>query len=680
MRINIKNACKHYDTFDLKDVNISFPDKGLFKLDGKSGSGKTTILRLITGEVKPDKGEVAFDKEVNFSSFISYLPSDNLLDKSTSLMKSKSIIVNMDIPFDNDMFLQLIKAFDFNNKKDKHIKDLSEGNIKIANIIICLSKISSCLLIDEPFSSLDRTAKSILKGLLIDLSKSKCVIFTDHSNSIGKEECDMFYSMADKKAVYNKKAESESTVGSIKESKPAGPTEKSALTRFAMIFHDFTSSISICIFMILFLVISTCCLSFSSLISVKNTKYINDVCASTDPYPYISLVSLCDQAKEKDDTMQILYTFPYYYQSTELNRRALLISHPRVDKGTIEVYDPSEEAKSYVYLFHDKAIVPSKVTDNIFNSNLAYELDLIKDNCDLIFYVSNEDFDSYVSYGFFNNVYDISDETNPVKLAGNMFFEVEQTKDDFNTEISSFKIVIVQDQTNYIGISGQKADYQVNLSFSSFMTTVDKSDDSSKTLFLSLDEFEKMVLAQSKSYQVPSYEILISKNAYQQIKSDSSLQLKSPIGTGMDKAKNTITIFHYSFLGGGILFMVGFVLFFLLIFKKKSNSKLKLKYLGVEAKDASLISQGKYIVTGAFSFLISMIVNFFGPTIFNPILTNMAFGGNFESVILENTLLSKINLPISYTYLNVITFLIVIGVSLITEAFMFLLTRKDKKI
>lgn len=80
--LELKDICKTYkskkgaQTQALKDVSLSFPDKGLVFVLGKSGCGKSTLLNVIGGLDKPDSGEISImgrsSKDFSGTDFDSY--------------------------------------------------------------------------------------------------------------------------------------------------------------------------------------------------------------------------------------------------------------------------------------------------------------------------------------------------------------------------------------------------------------------------------------------------------------------------------------------------------------------------------------------------------------------------------------------------------------------------------
>ena len=91
--LEIKNISFGYDKSKLliKDLNLTFKKGQIILIKGKSGSGKTTILNLLTGLLDPDEGSIRIDKldikynKKNYQGLISYIPQEISLMDDTLL-------------------------------------------------------------------------------------------------------------------------------------------------------------------------------------------------------------------------------------------------------------------------------------------------------------------------------------------------------------------------------------------------------------------------------------------------------------------------------------------------------------------------------------------------------------------------------------------------------------------
>ena len=166
--IELRNINKKYSdgTEILNNVNLTLPDKGLVFLKGRSGSGKTSLLNLLSGLSKPSSGDQTdMDKLEKF--FLNV--EDNIFFDNFKRKKDS-----------ND----IIKKLGIDGILKNSILSISGGEAKRVQLAKCLCKESNVILCDEPLNSLDRTSSIHVMDLLKDISKSKLVIITGHNVQI----------------------------------------------------------------------------------------------------------------------------------------------------------------------------------------------------------------------------------------------------------------------------------------------------------------------------------------------------------------------------------------------------------------------------------------------------------------------------------------------------------------
>lgn len=157
-------------------------------LIGENGSGKTTILKLLAGLLRPTKGTVLIDsKQVNRSVseklayltdmdyFYPYFTIEELIDFYHSQFKD----------FDKNRALDIVAFMKLNIKqKTKH---LSKGNLSRVKIAVTLSRKASYVVLDEPFSGLDpMVRKSIINSIInfIDLQQQTLIVTTHEVSEV----------------------------------------------------------------------------------------------------------------------------------------------------------------------------------------------------------------------------------------------------------------------------------------------------------------------------------------------------------------------------------------------------------------------------------------------------------------------------------------------------------------
>lgn len=168
-----------FDNFSLEAESGS-----ILGLLGKNGSGKTTLLKLISGLLKPVKGNLMidgftpFDRHPDFLSEVFMVPED--FDLPPVTVKNYCSATSPLYPsFDNELLKQLMDEFEL--KESDQLNKLSHGTKKKFIIAFALSTKSKILLLDEPTNGLDIPSKSIFRKVLVSsVSDDQLVIISTH--------------------------------------------------------------------------------------------------------------------------------------------------------------------------------------------------------------------------------------------------------------------------------------------------------------------------------------------------------------------------------------------------------------------------------------------------------------------------------------------------------------------
>jgi ABC-2 type transport system ATP-binding protein len=187
--IELKNVSKKYGKdFSLKNVSISFEPGKIYGLLGPNGSGKSTTLKMITGLVYPNGGEIYVDGEKverKISRKVAYLTELDMFYEPFTVQNMIEFYSSQFSDFDGEKADILVK--DLNLDRTKKIKQLSKGNRGRLKLVLALSRKAPILLLDEPFSGLDPMVRdSIVKSLLtyIDFEEQTVIIATHEIDEI----------------------------------------------------------------------------------------------------------------------------------------------------------------------------------------------------------------------------------------------------------------------------------------------------------------------------------------------------------------------------------------------------------------------------------------------------------------------------------------------------------------
>lgn len=198
--IEIKNLYTGYsrDKPLLKNFNYTFDSK-VYGILGQSGCGKTTLLRTITGLMKPLSGEIVVNGEVitkasknniymmhqNYTSFDWLRCLDNVLIAK----KVKGRVNGEDI----NRAKQMLSLVDLEGNEDKFPKQLSGGMRQRLALARTLFMNPEIILMDEPLSALDINTREIMQDLIIQRHKetNNTIIMVTHSKEEAKKMCDV---------------------------------------------------------------------------------------------------------------------------------------------------------------------------------------------------------------------------------------------------------------------------------------------------------------------------------------------------------------------------------------------------------------------------------------------------------------------------------------------------------
>lgn len=172
MSIVFENVSKSFDSTVLDNVTLKLEKGKITALLGASGKGKTTVLRLIAGLERADKGTVKVHGRVG------YLFQEHRLLPTVSAFKNVRLVSKSDAAAENA--LKLCKADKLSDKKADEMSGGERQRVSLARLVAFDADI---WLMDEPFSALDDgTKEDIIKNLL-PLMREKTVVLVTHSEA-----------------------------------------------------------------------------------------------------------------------------------------------------------------------------------------------------------------------------------------------------------------------------------------------------------------------------------------------------------------------------------------------------------------------------------------------------------------------------------------------------------------
>jgi len=195
----------------LQDVYLKSETGIITGLLGRNGTGKSSLMKIIFGELNPDNKSVRINNNSLLgnhrnSQEIRYLPQFNIIPKR---LKLKRVFEDLDIEINK--FFEEFPNFEKHQKSK--IGHLSTGERRVVEIYSILVSNTKFCLLDEPFSQIMPIQIEIFKTIILREKENKGIILTDHMYRHIIEICDDLYVISNGKTYLTKSITDLETLG-----------------------------------------------------------------------------------------------------------------------------------------------------------------------------------------------------------------------------------------------------------------------------------------------------------------------------------------------------------------------------------------------------------------------------------------------------------------------------------
>jgi ABC-type multidrug transport system ATPase subunit len=180
----------------LNNFNLSLKKNNIYGIYGLSGSGKTSLLNILVGFTKPQKGRIYYNNQLQIPNKISSEYNISFLSQNPTIL-DENIIINSTLRFSNTIedinkikfylykfnLRRFLKYKFINDSSIQSIKNMSGGEKQRIAFIRSIINNPDLLILDEPVSSLDSKNAQKIFNFLRSYKKDKIVIVTSHKNS-----------------------------------------------------------------------------------------------------------------------------------------------------------------------------------------------------------------------------------------------------------------------------------------------------------------------------------------------------------------------------------------------------------------------------------------------------------------------------------------------------------------
>jgi ABC-2 type transport system ATP-binding protein len=169
----------------LRSVTATIPLGSVTALIGSNGAGKTTLLNLVAGLLTPSSGTICLFDSLTPGSLealrrFAYVAQDGPVSTSRSVGDAVHIARAFNLVFDSETAVARLRRLDIDLKQ--RVSKLSGGQRAQLAITLALARQPELLVLDEPLSSLDPTARRDLLGELMGhcAESGMTIIFSSH--------------------------------------------------------------------------------------------------------------------------------------------------------------------------------------------------------------------------------------------------------------------------------------------------------------------------------------------------------------------------------------------------------------------------------------------------------------------------------------------------------------------
>lgn len=165
---------KFGDVFSLEAKGGSVKEGEVLGIVGPNGTGKSTFVKILAGEIEPDTGEVGIDVT------ISYKPQ---YIKAETEIRVRDLLMSVADRFGTGYYeTEIARPLQLDKLYDSYLTDLSGGELQRVAIAACLSREADFYILDEPSAHLDVEQRAIVTRVITRFaeSNSKTAMVVDH--------------------------------------------------------------------------------------------------------------------------------------------------------------------------------------------------------------------------------------------------------------------------------------------------------------------------------------------------------------------------------------------------------------------------------------------------------------------------------------------------------------------
>ena len=165
-----------------KDFDFSLPSGKIIGLLGPNGCGKSTLIKLISGLLVADSGEIeiaGIPRSEKTNSLVSYLPERTYFDSRMRVSELIEYFCDFYEDFDSSIAKKMLSELQID--QSARLKTLSKGTKEKVQLVMVMARRAKLYLLDEPIAGVDPAARDyVLRTIISSYNQEAAVVITTH--------------------------------------------------------------------------------------------------------------------------------------------------------------------------------------------------------------------------------------------------------------------------------------------------------------------------------------------------------------------------------------------------------------------------------------------------------------------------------------------------------------------
>lgn len=206
MKIQVKNASKIIRGIDiLKNVELELESGRIYGLQGPNGGGKTMLMRLISGLIRPTSGQVWIDgkllgKDMDFPPSLGLLLENPAFLPGYTGLRNLELLAQLQGRVSTEQIRQTISDVGLTPEDKRKYRKYSLGMKQRLGIAAAIMEQPELILLDEPTNALDESGVAqIVELIRRERNRGALIIMSCHDATLLENICDVIFNVAEGK-------------------------------------------------------------------------------------------------------------------------------------------------------------------------------------------------------------------------------------------------------------------------------------------------------------------------------------------------------------------------------------------------------------------------------------------------------------------------------------------------